>query len=106
VSGSLSSPVVVPHHSHTILATLSTWKLTPLKQPSPRWASSTYRGETYVRASSEMAARRFAAAQFARDPTKISPRSPWFFELFTLAEVVDDERFASITAPGVVYPKR
>jgi hypothetical protein len=53
-----------------------------------------------------MAARRFAAAQFARDPTKISPRSPWFFELFTLAEVVDDERFASITAPGVVYPER
>jgi len=31
---SLSSPVVVPHHSHTILATLSSWKLTSLKQPS------------------------------------------------------------------------
>ena len=105
MSVSLAGPLVVPHQPHTIPATLSTWKLTPLKQPSPRWASSTYRGETYVRASSEMAARRFAAAQFARDPTKISPQSPWFFELFTLAEVVDDERFASITAARVIYPE-
>ena len=101
---SLSGPLVVPHQPHTIPATLSTWKLTPLKQPSPRWASSTYRGETYVRASSEMVARRFAATQFARDPTKISPRSPWFFEVLAVAEVVDDERFASISVPGVVRP--
>jgi hypothetical protein len=35
------------------------------------------------------------------NPGKVSP---WFFEVLVTAEVVEDERFASISAPGVVYP--
>ena len=85
---------------------LLTWKLTPQKLLNPQWAFSTYRKEVYVRASSDTAARRYAAAQFASDPSKISPRSPWFFELLATAEAVGDERFVSITAPGVVFPER
>jgi hypothetical protein len=85
---------------------LRTWKLTPQKLLNPQWAFSTYREEVYVRAPSETAARRYAAAQFASEPSKISPRSPWFFVLLATAEIVEDPRFASINVPGVVHPDR
>jgi len=89
-----------------VTAPLLTWKLTPQKLLNSLWAFSTYRGEVYVRAPDEESARGFAAAQFANDPARTSPNSPWLFEVFTTAEVVDDERFASITAPGVVFTER
>lgn len=85
---------------------LLTWKLTPQKLLNPQWAFSTYRSEVYIRALSETAARRFAAVEFASEPSKISPRSPWFFALLATAEVVEDQPFASINAPGVVHPDR
>ena len=92
--------------THNSKDDLRTWKLTPQKLLNPQWALSTYRGEVYIRAPSEAAARRFAASEFASEPSKISSRSPWFFEVLVTAEVVEDQRFASINVPGVVFRGR
>ena len=91
---------------HSTLNPLLTWKLTPLKRFSSEWAFSTYHGEAYVRAASEQSARVFAAERFASGLAAIPPNSPWLSDVFTNAEVVEDERFASVTAAGVVHPER
>jgi hypothetical protein len=91
---------------HSTLNPLLTWKLTPLKRFSSEWAFSTYHGEAYVRAASEQSARVFAAERFASGLAAIPPNSPWLSDAFTDAEVVEDERFASVTTAGVVYPER
>jgi hypothetical protein len=91
---------------HNTLSPLLTWKLSPLKRLNPQWAFSTYRGEAYVRAASEQTARVFAATRFAGDPAAIPHGSPWYSDVFTKAEVVEDERFASVTTTGVVHPER
>ena len=75
---------------HSTLNPLLTWKLTPLKRLSPQWAFSTYRGEAYVRAATEQTARVFAAERFAGHPAAIPRNSPWFSDVFTKAEVVED----------------
>jgi hypothetical protein len=95
-----------PMPIHSTLNPLLTWRLTPLKRLNSQWAFSTYRGEAYVRAASEQTARVFAAERFASGLAAVSPNSPWLSDVFTKAEVVEDERFASVTTAGVVYPER
>src|SRR4249920_2353235 len=76
-----------PMGDHEAQDPLFTWKLSPLKLLNSRWALSKYRGKAYVRAPTEIAARRLAAAQFAGDPSAVSPNSPWLVDAFTTVEV-------------------
>lgn len=44
---------------------MAIWKLTPLDQYHRNWAASTFKGEVFVRADDERAARQVAASAFA-----------------------------------------
>jgi hypothetical protein len=89
-------------------AMMPIWKLTPIDLSDPNWEASSHRGATVVRAPSEAAARKVAAAAFDV-PTHFPARGgakfpPWHSPSLVKAEEIEDPRYEEKGPSEVLDP--
>jgi hypothetical protein len=87
---------------------LRTYRLLPNGSDSRLWELSTYNGEVYVGSVNAFEARTLATTKFRittlADNAGGSMESAWYIANLVSCQQRDDQRFATIVAPGVVFP--
>lgn len=84
------------------------WRLTPTDLADPNWEASSHRGPAVIRAPTEAAARKAAAAAFDV-PTQFSPGGgakfpPWNSPALVRVERIEDSRYEAKGRTEVLDP--